>query len=107
MSRKTEKRTTRRRRTDNALQIIDDQFRRTVKITENGRTRKVTVIEAIVLRLVAEEARGNKRAASVRLKYENLEKTPRPAPRVVVTREPGTPAPLPKRTSVYARDNDD
>jgi hypothetical protein len=107
MSREIEKETKRRRRTDNALQIIDDQFRKTIKIIENGRKRRVTVIEAIVLQLVAKESRGDKRAASVRLRYQNLEKTPPPNPKVVVTRERGSPVPLPKRTSVYARDDDD
>jgi hypothetical protein len=107
MSREAENTKTRRRRTDNALQIIDSQFRKNIKIVENGRKRRVTVIEAIVMQLVAKEARGDKRAASVRLRYQNLERTPPPNPKVVVTHERGSPVPLPKRTSVYARDDDD
>jgi|SRR5580698_8309842 hypothetical protein len=86
------------RRTDNALHMINSAFRRTITITDNGRKRKVTVIEAIVLQLLAAEARGNRRAASIRLKYQNLERSPLPAPRIVVTREEVRPTP-PKRKS--------
>jgi hypothetical protein len=49
---------------------VDDVFAEQIEITENGLARRVTLLEAIFLQLLAKEASGSKRATAVRLKYE-------------------------------------
>jgi hypothetical protein len=49
---------------------VDNVFAEEIEITDNGVARRVTILEAIFLQLLAKEASGSKRAAAVRLKYE-------------------------------------
>lgn len=49
---------------------VDDVFAEQIEITENGVVRRVTILQAIFLQLLAKEASGSKRAAAVRLKYD-------------------------------------
>ncbi|HEY1886505.1 MAG TPA: DUF5681 domain-containing protein [Roseiarcus sp.] len=57
------------------VEIIDRLFRDPVDIVENGVARKVSTLEAILMRLWAAELSGSKRASKVRLQF--LELVPR------------------------------
>ena len=59
-------------RTANALEVIDKLLLRPMEVVENGKTRKVTALEVIVLQLWQQELAGNGRALAVRLKYEDI-----------------------------------
>ena len=57
------------------VEIIDRLFGKPVDIIENGVVRKVSTLEAILMRLWAAEMSGSKRAGRVRLQF--LELVPR------------------------------
>ena len=63
-----------RRRTASVatVEIIDRLFGEPVDIVENGVARKVSALEAILLRLWAAEMSGSKRAGRVRLQFLEL-----------------------------------
>jgi hypothetical protein len=52
--------------------IMDRMFAETVTILEHGVPKKVSVLEAIIIRVWAAEMSGSKRAAAIRLQYQNL-----------------------------------
>jgi len=54
------------------MEIIDRLFAEPVEIMENGVPRKVSTVEAILMRLWAAEMSGSKRAGRVRLKFQEL-----------------------------------
>ena len=54
------------------VEIIDRLFVEPVEIVENGVARKVSTLEAILMRLWAAEMSGSKRAGRVRLQFLEL-----------------------------------
>ena len=58
------------RRSQNTVELIDRLLLKPVEITEGDTTRKVTTLEAILLRLWQKEVRGDTRALKIRLKYQ-------------------------------------
>jgi hypothetical protein len=54
------------------VEIIDRLFSEPVEIVENGVGRKVSTLEAILMRLWAAELSGSKRAGRVRLQFLEL-----------------------------------
>ena len=54
------------------VEIIDRLFGEPVEIVENGVARKVSILEAILMRLWAAEMSGSKRAGRVRLQFLEL-----------------------------------
>jgi hypothetical protein len=54
------------------VEIIDRLFSEPVEIVENGVPRKVSTLEAILMRLWAAEISGSKRAGRVRLQFLEL-----------------------------------
>jgi Family of unknown function (DUF5681) len=54
------------------VEIIDRLFGQPVEIVENGVARKVSTLEAILMRLWAAEMSGSKRAGRVRLQFLEL-----------------------------------
>jgi Family of unknown function (DUF5681) len=54
------------------VEIIDRLFVKPVEIVENGVARKVSTLEAILMRLWAAELSGSKRAGKVRLQFQEL-----------------------------------
>ena len=54
------------------VEIIDRLFGKPVEIVENGLVRKVSTLEAILMRLWAAEMSGSKRAGKVRLQFLEL-----------------------------------
>jgi hypothetical protein len=52
--------------------LIDAQFEKQVDMVENGASRRVSVFEAILLQLWCKEMAGDKRATTVRLKYQEF-----------------------------------
>jgi hypothetical protein len=54
------------------VEIIDRLFSEPVEIVENGVSRKVSTLEAILMRLWAAEISGSKRAGRVRLQFLEL-----------------------------------
>ena len=54
------------------VEIIDRLFSESVEIVENGVPRKVSTLEAILMRLWAAEISGSKRAGRVRLQFLEL-----------------------------------
>ena len=55
-----------------ALESIEKLLLRSFEIAEKGGMRTVTALEVIVLQLWQKELAGNRRALSVRLKYEAI-----------------------------------
>jgi Family of unknown function (DUF5681) len=62
------------RRSATTLEIVDKLLLAPIEITENGRPRTVTTLEAILLQLWKKELNGSRRALTVRLKYEELDR---------------------------------
>jgi hypothetical protein len=62
----------RKRKSLGALEMIDRKFAQRIDIFENGEKRRVTVFEAILLRIWAKELAGSPRAAAVRMQYQAL-----------------------------------
>ncbi len=61
-------------------------FAKEIDIVESGVNRRVSVFEAILLRVWAKEMEGSKRAAAVRMQYQEL--VPKPTePRGIIIRE--------------------
>jgi hypothetical protein len=54
------------------VEIIDRLFGEPIEIVENGVGRKVSTLEAILMRLWAAEISGSKRAGKVRLQFQDL-----------------------------------
>jgi hypothetical protein len=54
------------------VEIIDRLFVKAVEIVENGVARKVSTLEAILMRLWAAEMSGSKRAGKIRLQFQEL-----------------------------------
>ncbi len=54
------------------VEIIDRLFGEPIDIVENGVVRKVSTLEAILMRLWAAEMSGSKRAGRVRLQFQEL-----------------------------------
>jgi Family of unknown function (DUF5681) len=54
------------------VEIIDRLFGQPVEIVENGVARRVSTLEAILMRLWAAEMSGSKRAGRVRLQFLEL-----------------------------------
>ena len=54
------------------VEIIDRLFVKPVEIVENGVARKVSTLEAILMRLWAAEMSGSKCAGRVRLQFQEL-----------------------------------
>jgi nucleotidyltransferase/DNA polymerase involved in DNA repair len=59
-------------RSISAVEMIDEELLRPIDIVENGVTRRVSTLEAIVLQLWRKEVSGDRRALSVRLKYQEF-----------------------------------
>ena len=68
------------------VEIIDRMFAEQIDIVENGIPRKMTALEAIVLRIWAKEMSGSKRASAVRLKYQEFAQS-RGESREIIIRE--------------------
>jgi hypothetical protein len=60
------------RRAATTVEIIDQLLLSPVDITESGKPRRVTKLEAILLQLWRKELAGDRRALAARLKYEEL-----------------------------------
>jgi Family of unknown function (DUF5681) len=60
------------RRAATPVEFIDKLLLSLIDITENGKARRVTTLEAILLRLWEKDLGGNRRALAVRLKYGEL-----------------------------------
>jgi Family of unknown function (DUF5681) len=54
------------------VEIIDRLLGKPIEIVENGVVRKVSTLEAILMRLWAAEISGSKRAGRVRLQFQEL-----------------------------------
>jgi hypothetical protein len=54
------------------LETIDGHLLRLIDIVENGVSKKVTVLAAIIVQLWQKEISGDQRALGVRLKYEEI-----------------------------------
>ena len=54
------------------VEIIDRLFGEPIEIVENGVVRKVSTLEAILMRLWAAEMSGSKRAGKIRLQFQEL-----------------------------------
>jgi hypothetical protein len=68
------------------VSMIDRKFRERIDIIENGVPRQATTLEAILLRLLAKEMSGSKRASAVRLKFQEF--IPKPEePRKIIIRD--------------------
>jgi hypothetical protein len=83
------------REPESTVGIIDGVFKSLIPITENGVTRKVTIVEAIVIQLLRAETAGNKKAAAVRLRYQRLNRNHKREPKITVIHERGEMLPLP------------
>jgi hypothetical protein len=68
----------------NGVETIDRLFAEQIDIVEDGVKRRVSVLEAILLRLWAKEIAGSKRAAAVRLKYEEFIPKPTGPPEIII-----------------------
>ena len=68
----------RRAGSESAVETIDRLLMRRIRVVENGRARRMTILQAIVMQLCAKENAGNPRALNVRLKYEELARGSRP-----------------------------
>ena len=54
------------------VEIVDRLFGEPIEIVENGVVRKVSTLEAILMRLWAAEMSGSKRAGKIRLQFQEL-----------------------------------
>jgi Family of unknown function (DUF5681) len=70
------------------VEIIDRLFGQPVEIVENGATRKVSTLEAILMRLWAAEMSGSKRAGKVRLQFLQLVPKEDKEREIIITEEP-------------------
>jgi hypothetical protein len=60
------------RRSISVVEMIDGLLSGPIDIVENGVTRRVSTLEAIILQLWRKEVSGDRRALSVRLKYQEF-----------------------------------
>ena len=85
-SRETQKVAVRKRRLPSSKRSIACSLAKEIDIVESGVNRRVSVFEAILLRVWAKEMEGSKRAAAVRMQYQEL--VPKPTePRGIIIRE--------------------
>ena len=61
------------KRVETAVELIDKLLLKPVEITVGEKSRKVTVLEAILYRLWQKEVLGDPRALKIRLKYQEFE----------------------------------
>ena len=62
-----------KRRQPHSLAILIDQtLQEKLAVVRDGRKQRITKLEAIYLKLLALEVKGNARAASVRLEFERF-----------------------------------
>jgi hypothetical protein len=61
-------------RSRGTVEMIDRLLLKPVEVTVNGETRTVPTLEAILLQLWLKEVAGDRRALSVRLKYQEFAK---------------------------------
>jgi hypothetical protein len=66
------------------VKTIDRKFAEEIDIIENGVKRRVSVFEAILLRIWAKEMAGDKRAAAVRMQYQELVPKPTEPPEIII-----------------------
>jgi hypothetical protein len=59
-------------RSKGTVEMIDRLLLKPVEVTVNGETRMVPTLEAILLQLWLKEVAGDRRALSVRLKYQEF-----------------------------------
>jgi hypothetical protein len=69
--------------------LIENLFATGVKILENGKSRTVSVYEAILTQLWLKEMSGNRRAFAVRLKYQEFVTSRRSKRQVIIRDETG------------------
>jgi len=62
----------RKRAPRGAIALIDEVWQEPISIVEKGERRRVTVFEAILSQLMFKELSGDRRAAAVRLKYQEF-----------------------------------
>jgi hypothetical protein len=74
----------RKRASFSAAATVDRMFAKQIHIVENGVKRSVSVLEAIVFRIWTMEIAGNKRAAALRLKFEELIPKPTEPPEIII-----------------------
>jgi len=74
----------RKRTLPNSVATIDRMFAKQIDIVEDGITRRVSVLQAIVMRLWAQEIAGSARAAALRLKYEEFVPKPTGSPKIIL-----------------------
>ena len=74
----------RKRASLNVVETIDRAFAQQIDIIENGVRRRLSVFEAILLRVWAKEIAGSARAAAVRLKYEEFVPKPTAPPKIII-----------------------
>ena len=60
------------KRVETTVELIDRLLLKPIEITEGGKSRTVTTLEAILLRLWQKEVLGDSRALNVRLKYQEF-----------------------------------
>ena len=58
------------KRPETTVELIDKLLLKPIEITVGEKSRKVTTLEAILLRLWQKEVRGDTRALKIRLKYQ-------------------------------------
>jgi hypothetical protein len=61
-----------KRASKGTIEIVDALLADEIDIMENGKSRSITVFEAILLQLWIKEMAGHKRATAVRLKYQEF-----------------------------------
>ena len=66
------------------VETIDRMFAEEIDIVESGVKRRVTVFEAILLRVWAKEMAGSKRAAAVRMQCQELVPKPTGPPEIII-----------------------
>jgi hypothetical protein len=71
-------------RSKGTVETIDRLLLKPVEVTVNGETRTVPTLEAILLQLWLKEVAGDRRALSVRLKYQEFAKQ-NSKPKLVIT----------------------
>jgi hypothetical protein len=76
-----------RRALRGTLELIDEHIKEQITIAENGVARRVSIFEAILLRLWLREMAGDKRALAVRLKYQEFVAQQRGPSEIIVEQE--------------------
>ena len=74
----------RKRDLPDTIGIMDRMFAEPVTIVDQGVAKRVSVLEAILLRIWAKEMSGSKQAAAVRLKYQSLIPISTESPEIII-----------------------